>query len=374
MSFDIAKAFDSVDHRILLRKLNFLGIRGLSFNVLSSFLSSRMQAVKFGEEQSSLENVNLGVPQGSNLGPLLFNLLINDISSLDMNSKLFKYADDLIMISELDKNKLRHNMNSVLNDIRMIMDYYDMNLLKVNLEKSKYMIVGNYAHEELETSLKDFRIIKCHEITYLGFVIDADFKFTAQVDKITRSIGSAVNAIRYLASFLSRDALIRFFHAHIQSHIYYAAFALMRCRSIDVERIQRLQSKALKLIFDLPDLYPTNKLFNKEAKKILPVTGLIFNSLILMTKKCVTNNDGSLPSIKRLRSARRSDLMLAVAKKKILKDDLTHAGCKLFNQLPEYIKAEKHFYPFKMEVRKFLYSRMNSLTKPTQFSTRNFYI
>jgi len=374
ISLDISKAFDSVDHRILLRKLNFLGIRGLSYDVLCSFLSNRKQSVKIDQSFSLSETVEIGVPQGSNLGPLLFNLMINDISALSMNSKLIKYADDIIMILTIEKDSPQLNINNLQSDIDTIMQYYEINLLKVNLIKSKYMMMGRNEHEELSNLLNKNLIIKCDELTYLGCLIDAELKFISQVDKIAKSIGSAVNALRYLKSVLSQDALIQFFHAHIQSHINFPGFVLMHCRAIDIQRLQRLQNKALKIIFNLPDLHSTAELFKKEAKNILPVAGLIYNTSIIMVRKCVTTNDGSLPKISRLRSLRKKELMLTTAKKRALIDDITHSGCKLYNQLPTEIKAENNFFLFKKDVKQFLLSRNESLVKSGQFSSKNFFI
>jgi len=374
VSLDVSKAFDSVDHRILLRKLNFLGIRGLAYDVICNFLMNRKQIVKFDQSFSSSENVELGVPQGSNLGPILFNLMINDISALSMHSKLLKYADDIIMILTLDNDSPQHNINNLQSDMDSIMQFYEMNLLKVNLNKSKYMIIGSNAQEELNDLLNENMIVKCNELTYLGCIIDAELKFVSQVEKISKSIGSAVNALRYLKTVLSQDALMNFFHAHIQSHINYGAFALLHCRQIDIERLQRLQNKALKIIFSLPDMYSTIELFKKEAKNVLPVAGLIYNSSIIMTRKCLTSKDGSLPNVNRLRSLRKSDLMPAMARKKILKDDLTHSGCKLYNQLPDKVKAEVNFFLFKKDVKQFLLSRNESLAKSGQFSSKNLFI
>ncbi|KAL7037904.1 hypothetical protein ACKWTF_009394 [Chironomus riparius] len=121
-------------------------------------------------------------------------------------------------------------------------------------------------------------------------------------------------------------------------------------------------------------MHSTTELFKKEAKYILPVAGLIYYSAIIMTKKCVISFDGSLPRINRLRSLRKNDLMLVSAKKKVLINDLTHAGCKLFYQLPNEIKAKNVLFIFKKDVRQFLLTRNESLVKSGQFCSRSFFI
>ena len=248
-----------------------------------------------------------------------------------------------------------------------------MNQFKLNCDKSKYIVIGNI-DRGMETVLEARSIMKCKELTYLGFVLDNELKMSGQIDKISKSIGRTINALRYLKDNLSNTALLKFFHAHIQSNINYCSFALLRCRQIDIERIQRLQSKALRIIFGLPDSYPSFELFTRVAKNILPVTGMIYMSALIMIKKCLQNIDNSLPKVSKLKSIRSRDLAICPAKKKILCDDITHIGTKLYNLLPQDIKDERNFFRFKKMLKNFLISRNESLIKSGQFTAKNFYI
>jgi exonuclease III len=373
LSLDIRKAFDSVDHEILLRKLNFLGIRGPSFDLIRSFLCDRSQVVKFQGSYSSDNSIMKGVPQGSNLGPLLFNLMINDLSALSTHSKVLKYADDIILLFEFRPCDSQINIQKLSSDLSMITNYYEMNKLKINCSKSKFMVIGNSSDCLIELLQRE-GITFCDELTYLGFIIDSEMKLVSQVDKIAYSIGSAVNALRFLKQNLTIASLLKFFHGHIQSQIHYCAFALLRCRSIDIDRIQRLQSKALRIIYNLPDTFPSSQLFSSQAKNIMPVTGIIYYSALCLVKKGLQSKDDSLPSFKRLRSERTADLQIGKARRKIMSDDLTHSGVKLFNQLPTHINLESNFSLYKQYLKLFILSRNESLIKPTQFATKNFYI
>ena len=98
---DLPKAFDTLDHNILLHKLDFYGIRGTCLALLKSHLSERKQFVEFNGVKSSLANITTGVPQGSILGPLLFIICTNDISNACDVSKSIVYADDTMLISTL---------------------------------------------------------------------------------------------------------------------------------------------------------------------------------------------------------------------------------------------------------------------------------
>lgn len=374
LSLDVQKAFDSVNLEVLMRKLEHIGIRGSASALMKSFLTGRLQSVKFENVYSGYGEIKRGVPQGSNLGPLLFNLMINDLSLIPLNSTLYKYADDLCVVHEIDHSQgSQINMNGLINDINAILNYYESNCLEINCSKSKYMILGKPV-DSMNDYLQSKNIEQCSTITYLGVYLDDELKMASQVDNICSSLAQSINALRFLKRNLSSDALIKFFHAHIQSKISYCGFVLLRARSIDIERIQRLQSKALKLVFDLPNDYPTYQLFTEKAPKVLPVTGLVYYSAITMVHKSYTCTDGSLPQIQKLRTNRRCELLIGAAKKKIMQNDIGHDGVKLFNQLPDSVKSELNAYLFKEQLKKHLLSRNESLIKSGQFAAKNFNI
>lgn len=371
LSFDIHKAFDTVCHKVLLRKLNFMGIRGKSYDLIKSFLSDRKQVVKFGNSMSETGVFNVGVAQGSCCGPPLFNLLINDLASLRTYSTFFRYADDLVAVFPVDPKNLQSDVEHLTNDLKSITEYYQMNHLQINCTKSKFLIIGSDT-PHLVNVLEHYSIEKTEELKYLGFLIDSDLKLIGQIDKICKSVAQGINALRFLRNNLSVESLLLFFHGHIQSQISYCSFALLRCRAIDIERLQRLQSKALRIIFNLPDLHPSSELFEKEAKEIMCVCGLIYYSALVMVKKSLFCTDSSLPVIRKLRSSRQYNLALSMANKKVKVNDITHIGCRLFNELPNDIKRESNLFLYKAQLKKFILSRNKSLIKHGQFTSKTF--
>ena len=130
---DFRKAFDAVDHSVLLNKLNrIIGIRGFSHKLLTSYLTNRCQYVIIEDKCSSMKLIKRGVPQGSILGPLLFLVYINDLGADEKwQSKIIKYADDTVMIEKL---------NTKSDDKTLFQNWTEMNRLDCNYTKTKFVV------------------------------------------------------------------------------------------------------------------------------------------------------------------------------------------------------------------------------------------
>lgn len=136
---DVHKAFDCVNHDILLEKSDRAGMRGVANNLLKSFLSGRTQRVKIDDTFSESLEISCRVPQGTVLGPLLFIIFINDFLNMKtkINIELFSYADDTaILISDPTVNNLYYEANNILNTVYW---WFCKNKLKLNLKKSKFI-------------------------------------------------------------------------------------------------------------------------------------------------------------------------------------------------------------------------------------------
>lgn len=138
---DLSKAFDTINHSILLHKLNTYGIRGLANDWIRSYLSGRNQRVLFNGSLSKQNNISCGVPQGSILGPLLFLLYINDLPLCSKIAKFILFADDTnILFSHHDPKELELIINS---ELKYISNWFKENKLSLNVKKTNYMIFKN---------------------------------------------------------------------------------------------------------------------------------------------------------------------------------------------------------------------------------------
>lgn len=145
---DLKKAFDTINHSILINKLQLYGVRGVALDWITSYLSGRKQFVEMGEYKSECMEVACGVPQGSILGPKLFNIYINDIFLVSKRLKLILFADDTnILYFGNEYSKVIDTINNELNKVKKWMDG---NKLSLNIEKTKVIIFGNYRNKDNE--------------------------------------------------------------------------------------------------------------------------------------------------------------------------------------------------------------------------------
>ncbi|XP_075167483.1 uncharacterized protein LOC142239575 [Haematobia irritans] len=137
MFYDFSKAFDLVDHGILLEKLSFYGIRGRELAFFRSYLRDRVQYVQINNGRSSMGIIKHGVPQGSVLGPLLFKIYIDDLNNLNLRGRIYMYADDLCIFypSKIDSVLL----DNIQHDANIVSEFAKLNKLKLNLNKTQLM-------------------------------------------------------------------------------------------------------------------------------------------------------------------------------------------------------------------------------------------
>ena len=245
---DLQKAFDTVNHDILVAKLEHYGIRGSANQWFSSYLKNRTQYVSILGYDSSVKPINHGVPQGSVLGPLLFLLYINDLHLAIKSSKVFHFADDtnLLNINNSPK-KIQKNVNE---DLKILYKWLLANKISLNCDKTEVIFFHKPGERvpDLKIKMNGHRIYPSKSIKYLGIYLDetlnGSFQTKTLASKLKRANGMLCKARHYIPS----DELRTLYYAIFSSHLIYGSQIWGQVTNSFNKKIFKLQNRALRII------------------------------------------------------------------------------------------------------------------------------
>ena len=272
---DLSKAFDTLDHNILLDKLEHYGIRGIAKQLTSSYLTNRRQYTCFGGEESNKLFVRFGVPQGSVLGPLLFLVYINDIvncykfdnsnnnNNNDDNTNFILYADDTnIFVIGKTKKEAYILANSILNDVY---HYMKFNLLHINMDKCYFMhfapnvsVDENCARSIQFASNSDIcstiylngiPIKEVSEIKFLGVIIDNKLNWSAHIQYLTKKLRSAAASLSIIRHLIPEEHYMKLYHALFESHLIYGISVWGGVAENKINPLFTVQKHCVRILF-----------------------------------------------------------------------------------------------------------------------------
>ena len=246
---DLQKAFDTVNHDILLSKLEFYGIRGLANEWFKSYLNGRKQFVSINENYSDETIIHYGVPQGSVLGPLLFLIYINDLHSTINFCTTRHFADDTNL---LIKNKSLKQLKKRLNlDLRNLCRWLKSNKISLNASKTKLIIFrhpNKTINYELKIKIDGKRLIPSEYIKYLGVIIDQHLTWGNHIDNIAGRLSRSVGMLSKIRHYVNESTLRMIYFGIFSSIMTYSVQIWGQIESINVNRISKLQDKAIRII------------------------------------------------------------------------------------------------------------------------------
>ena len=220
ISIDLRKAFDTLDHTILLNKLFIYGIRGTAFTLIKSYLSEREQYVSQNGQNSNYNNITCGVPQGSVLGPLLFILYINDLPKISNNFKPILFADDTNLIF-YDKTILILK-DKMQTDINKLFKWLNINKLSININKTNVLLFNIRNKNEninLNLYINNIKLKQVTDIQFLGVYIDDKLNWKKQINYVATKLCRAIAILNKVKHKFDIKTLILLYNYFFYSHL-----------------------------------------------------------------------------------------------------------------------------------------------------------
>ena len=288
---DFSKAFDLVEHSVLLKKLEHYGIRGPALAWMRSYLDNRKQYVSINGSESSTTSMEYGVPQGSVLGHLLFIIYINDIPEVARFAKFILYADDANII--ITANTIEEINEQVIDLTNSLLKWVNCNGLSLNLIKTQYMIFSRQKVDLPSPLFISTKLIeRKQEAKFLGIIVDESLNWSKHVETLQSKMSRYVGIMYKLMKFLPLRARLQIYHSFVQSHINYCSLVWGFSSKSNLNTISSKQKKGLRAVMPgyvnykykkgiLPD--HTKSAFSEY--KILTIHNIIaFNALLLLHK------------------------------------------------------------------------------------------
>ena len=343
---DFRKAFDCIDHNILLQKLYHYGYRGPIHRLLQSYLSNRYQYTVVNGQTSSNRLITHGVPQGSNLGPLLFLFFINDLPNFSTLFKFIMFADDCTISTNIPHNcNLPHFMELINSELKSLFNWTNANKLSLNMNKTHFIVFSYRMEPTLPpVMLGNCEVDRVQKTRFLGVVLDERVSFKPHIDSIAAKLSKTVGILHRIKYLLPPSILRLIYNSFALPHISYGIEIWYSAYKNSTDRIFILQKKAVRAVDNLP--YNTHTSSSFKSLNILKLQDLynlrlscaVYNSaenhgyghfsekLISFTHQHDTRNMATfrLPRYNRAKS-QRSPL---------------YVGIKLFNAYPQSYRLQ----------------------------------
>ena len=258
---DLSKAFDTIDHSILLSKLNHYGIRGIPNHWFRSYLSNRKQFTNYKDANSLFLDILCGVPQGSILGPLLFLIYINDLSNAT-SLNLLSFADDTTVYLSGSDMKI---MSDIANDeLAKLSDYFCANKLCFNVDKTQLSIFGpnqnmvRFQNFKVKLNNKEISMV-VNPVKFLGIFIDQHLNWKYHIAKVSSKISRATYCINRLKHLIPKASLVSLYYSLIHCHLTYGIH--LWGNSTHVNKLYKSQKKIIRII--------SNKKYTAHSQPLL---------------------------------------------------------------------------------------------------------
>ena len=361
---DLAKAFDTVNHRILCEKLSHYGFRGHCLSFLKSYITNRRQYTRINGCDSNVLSLEYGVPQGSVLGPLLFILYINDIQYCIDRHDIRLFADDtsIFLFNKNFDELIRQSSEKMQN----IYQWFLANKLSLSFPKSNFVIFhgkNKQTKDEVREIVIDSNkvIPRQNSAKYIGLTLDSILNWEQHVQEILKSLYKYFSVFYSIRDFIDKTHIRPIYFSYIYSRIKYGIEVYGSCRKSLLNKLQVTQNKLLKVLSKKPFRYDTN-LLHKE-NNIFKIDDSRDISILHFVHSCVYNesiqqfNGYYEPNVHNYNTRQRGNLMRRPIRTEIGRSTIHFSGATLWNDLPNHLQNITNFPAFKRELNDFFRSK-----------------
>ena len=349
MLLDIKKAFDTVQHDILLDKLDHYGIRGDALLLVKSYLSNRQQYIKMNDKVSTQQLLNSSVPQGSIVGPLFFLFFINDLISGTTNCEIQLFADDAIVSSSnLNFNTLSEDVNS---DLQIVSRWMLSNRLTLNAEKCNSIIFSNRNYQFNDILVNSSSVGNVTECKYLGVHLDKNLNFKSHIKYILNKTSKSCGILYKLRHLFPTETCIRFYYALIYPYLSYCILIWGCTYQVHLDPLIKLQKRVVRTIAKVPRDEHTSPLFSRfNLLKLADIYNYSVAVYMFKNKNNFSSNNHTYGT------RNRNQLVSMYHRLTQTQKSISFMGPKIWNELPAEIREIDCINVFKKSVKNW-YSR-----------------
>ncbi len=357
---DLAKAFDTVNHSILLEKLKHYGIRNNTYTWFESYLQDRKQYVEYRQSKSSELTLSIGVPQGSILGPLLFNLYVNDFVNSNALFKTILFADDTTLYAS--HNNLNTLVQSVNNELYNVYCWMNANKLTLNIDKTKYII--HHRKKSVPPHIDSIKIgnsviMEEQNVKFLGVVVDRHLTWQSHIQNLTDKMNKQCGILYLTRSCFPTEVLKQLYYSLVYPYLSYCHTIWATAGITITERVKLALKRTVRTITFKRKYDHTNDLF--KSLRLLKWEDINIYCTAIYVYKSINNDNYTeifnFRSNERYSLRNTRDLEIPALTSNQSQKSIKYHGVKVWNALPQYVRDKSSPSGFKISLKSYLLSK-----------------